>query len=84
MIGVKRMPPGDDGITYTNLRLIAQVPGNPLLTLFNLSLTEGALLPIWTHSTITPIPKPNSSDFRPISFTVSIYLLTLILHKVGY
>ena len=61
--------PGDDGITYSTLRLIAQVPGNPLLTLYNLSLSEGALPEEWTRSTILPIPKPDSSDFRPISLT---------------
>ena len=61
--------PGDDGITYSTLRLIAQVPGNPLLTLYNLSLSEGALPEEWTRSTILPIPKPDSSDIRPISLT---------------
>ena len=65
----KATAPGDEGITYDTLRLIAQVPGNPLLTLYNLSLAEGTLPTAWTQSTIIPIPKPNSSDFRPISLT---------------
>ncbi|KAK3884719.1 hypothetical protein Pcinc_011037 [Petrolisthes cinctipes] len=30
--------PGDDGITYAVLRLLQQVPGNPLLRMYNLCL----------------------------------------------
>ena len=33
----------EDGITYSVLRLIAQVPGNPLLHLYSLSMSQGIL-----------------------------------------
>ena len=65
----KATSPGDDGITYSVLRLIAQVPGNPLLRLYNMSLSSGVLPQAWTESTIIPIPKPTSNEFRPISLT---------------
>lgn len=61
--------PGDDGITYSVLRLISQAQGNPLLRLYNMSLATGTLPAAWTSSTIIPIPKPNSTKHRPISLT---------------
>ena len=65
----KASSPGDDGITYTVLRLLQQVPGNPLLRLYNLCLRDGYVPQAWTTSTIIPIPKPGTAQFRPISLT---------------
>lgn len=61
--------PGDDGITYAVLRALRDVPGNPLLQLYNLCFRLGYVPQAWTHSTIVPIPKPGTDKFRPISLT---------------
>lgn len=61
--------PGDDGITYSVLRLLQKVPGNPLLQLYNLCFRMGYVPETWTSSTIIPIPKPGTDKFRPISLT---------------
>ena len=61
--------PGDDGITYSVLRLLLKVPGDPLLRLYNLCLRYGYVPQAWTTSLIIPIPKPGSDKFRPISLT---------------
>ena len=65
----KASSPGDDGITYSVLRLMHKVPGNPLLRLYNMCLRDGCLPRAWTTSTIIPIPKPGTAKFRPISLT---------------
>ncbi|KAK3893650.1 hypothetical protein Pcinc_002563 [Petrolisthes cinctipes] len=61
--------PGDDGVTYAVQRLLQQVPGNPLLRLFNLCLRDGCVPRDWTSSTIIPIPKPGTAKSRHISLT---------------
>ena len=65
----KATSPGDDGITYAVLRALLEVPGNPLLQLYNLCLRLGYLPQAWTRSTIVPISKPGTDKFRPISLT---------------
>lgn len=65
----KATSPGDDGITYAVLRALRDVPGNPLLQLYNLCFRLGYVPQAWTHSTIVPIPKPGTDKFRPISLT---------------
>ena len=65
----KATAPGDDGITYAVLRALLEVPGNPLLQLYNLCLRLGYLPQAWTRSTIVPISKPGTDKFRPISLT---------------
>ena len=81
--------PGDDGITYSVLRLMSQAQGNPLLHLYNMSLETGVLPAAWTASTILPIPKPNSTKHRPISLTscfckvMERALLTRLRHLIG-
>ncbi|XP_076054497.1 uncharacterized protein LOC143033192 [Oratosquilla oratoria] len=55
---VKNSAPGEDGLTYQVLRLLQNVPSNPLLQLFNLCLRLGHVPSAWTKSTIIPIPKP--------------------------
>ena len=65
----KASAPGDDGITYAVLRVLLNVPGNPLVLLYNLCLRLGYVPQAWTRSTIVPIPKPGSNKFRPISLT---------------
>ncbi|XP_045106666.1 uncharacterized protein LOC123501726 [Portunus trituberculatus] len=61
--------PGDDGITYAVLRALRDVPGNPLLQLYNICFRLGHVPQAWTHNTIVPIPKPGTDKFRPISLT---------------
>ena len=81
--------PGEDGITYDLLRHLSTVPGNPLLALLNLSLQSATLPESWTNSIIIPIPKPHSSDFRPISLTSCVckvmerIILHRLLHTIG-
>jgi len=82
----KASAPGEDGITYSVLRLIAQVPGNPLLHLYRLSLSQGILPDSWTRSLIIPIPKPNTDKHRPISLTSCLckVLERIILNRLRY
>lgn len=65
----KATVPGDDGITYSVLRLLQKVPENPLLHFYNLCLSLGYVPIACTRSTITPIPKPGTDKFRPVSLT---------------
>ncbi|XP_076042091.1 uncharacterized protein LOC143025992 [Oratosquilla oratoria] len=65
----KATAPGDDGITYAVLRVLLDVPGNPLLQLYNLCYNLGYVPRDWTCSTIVPIPKPGTDKFRPVSLT---------------
>ena len=66
----KSTAPGEDGITYDIIRALAQVPGNPLLNLYNLSYINGVLPDGWTISIIYPVLKGLEKDkFRPISLT---------------
>lgn len=80
--------PGDDGITYSVLRLLQQVPGNPLLHLYNFCFSLGYVPSAWTRSTIVPIPKPGTDKFRPISLTscfckvMERILLTRLMHRL--
>ena len=78
--------PGEDGITYDVLRLLAQVPGNPLLHLYRMSLCEGVLPNSWTHSLIIPIPKKDSEKYRPISLTSCLckVMERIILDRLMY
>lgn len=61
--------PGEDGITYSVLRILQKVPDNPLLKLFNRCFKKECVPEAWTTSIIVPIPKPASDKFRPISLT---------------
>lgn len=85
----KATSPGDDGIPYSVLRLMSQAHGNPLLCLYNMSLTAGILPAAWTASTIIPIPKPSSTKHRPISLTscfckaMERVLLSRLRHLIG-
>ena len=65
----KASAPGSDGVTYAVLRVLLEVPGNPLLRLYNLCFRLGYVPRAWTCSTIIPIPKPGTDKFRPISLT---------------
>ena len=82
--------PGEDGITYDVLRLLAQVPGNPLLHLYRMSLCEGVLPKSWTHSLIIPIPKKDSDKYRPISLTSCLckvmerIILNRLMYRIGH
>lgn len=84
----KATTPGDDGITYSALRLLLEVPGNPLLQLYNLCLRRGHVPQPWTFSLIVPIPKPGTDKHRPISLTscfskiLERILLTRLLLRV--
>ena len=85
----KATSPGEDGVTYSTLRLLARVPGNPLLRLYNLSLDEGVLPGEWTYSVIVPTPKGQTDKFRPISLTscfckvMERILLTRLMYRIG-
>ena len=84
----KASAPGDDGITYSVLRLLHRVPGSPLLRLYNMCLRVGCVPTAWTTSTIIPIPKPGTAKFRPISLTscfckvLERILLTRLMYRL--
>ena len=88
LTGSKNSAPGDDGLTYQVLRLLQKVPGSPLLQLFNLCLRRGYVPSAWTSSTIVPIPKPGTDQFRPISLTSCFskvferILLARLMHRL--
>jgi len=65
----KATAPGDDGITYSALRLLLKVPGDPLLQLYNLCLRHGYVPQDWTKRLIVPVPKHGTDKFIPISLT---------------
>lgn len=65
----KATAPGDDGITYSVLRQLQKVPGNPLLHLDHLRYRLGHVPTASTCSTIVSIPKPGTDKFRPASLT---------------
>ena len=65
---------GPDGIPSWFLRENASLISLPLASIFNASIHEGFVPPLWKCANVTPIPKcfPISdidSDVRPISFT---------------
>ena len=65
---------GPDGIPSWFLRENASLISRPLASIFNASIHEGFVPPLWKCANVTPIPKcfPISdidSDVRPISLT---------------
>ncbi|XP_042228297.1 uncharacterized protein LOC121870529 [Homarus americanus] len=88
-----RPAPGDDGATYSVLRLFLNVTGNLLLSLYNLCLHTRyvcAQYLDWTSGTIVPIPKCETAKFRPISLTscfrkvMERILLTCLMFRLEY
>ncbi|XP_045112511.1 uncharacterized protein LOC123505358 [Portunus trituberculatus] len=86
----KDTAPREDGITYSMLNHVCDVAGDPLLRLFNMSLTHGEVPEEWTTANIIPIPKHNDQcKFRPISLTSTIckmmerILLRRLQYKIG-
>jgi ribonuclease HI len=66
--------PGQDGITYTMLRMMDDMSLFKLQDVFNDVWVSGILPPSWNHSIVVPIPKPgkeptSASSYRPISLT---------------
>lgn len=61
----------DEGISSEIIKLIMQLPNNPLINIYNLSLTEGYVPSAWKHSEIIPIQKVvntiKAEEFRPIN-----------------
>ncbi|XP_047502951.1 uncharacterized protein LOC125048330 [Penaeus chinensis] len=78
--------PGDDGITYSVLRLLLKVTDDPLLHLYNLCLRHGYVPQGWTKSLIVPVPKPGTDKFRPISLTSCFckVLKRILLNRLMY
>ena len=65
---------GPDGIPTWILREYAHLLSKPVCAIYNSSLRESFLPPVWRCSTIIPIPKCNpprtvDKDLRPISLT---------------
>jgi len=64
----KSTAPGEDGVTYDIIALVALIDGNPLLKLFNLVYRVGKLPKAWKKYLMIPIPKPGDPNKpRPIS-----------------
>lgn len=76
--------PGEDGVTYDILNVLASMDNNPLLRLFNMSFKEG-IPKKWKRVIMIPIPKPNG-DFRPISLIscFSKMMERIILNRLLY
>ncbi|XP_063866943.1 uncharacterized protein LOC135104011 [Scylla paramamosain] len=86
----KSTAPGKDGITYDILSAFLEVKvDNPVLDLFNLSLTAGKLPLSWKTAIIIPIPKGDGT-FCPISLTSCLcdimewVILNRLIYKVGH
>lgn len=78
---------GEDGITYDVIRLLRNIPGDPLLCLYRMIYEEGVLPQSWTSSLIIPIPKANSiGEYRPISLTSCLCKTfeRIILNRLRY
>ncbi|KAK8373421.1 hypothetical protein O3P69_015693, partial [Scylla paramamosain] len=82
--------PGVDGITYSMVNAVCNVTGEPLLHLYNMSLSQGTLPEAWKTPNIVPIPKPGEGHkYRPLSLTSTIckmlerILLTRLTYKTG-
>lgn len=82
--------PGQDGITYSMLNAVCHVAGDPLVHLYNMSLSQGTLPEAWKTANIVPIPKPGEGNkFRPVSLTSVLckmlerILLTRLNYKIG-
>lgn len=76
LLKVRASAPGESGITYSVLRPIAQVPGDPLLHLY--TLTQGTfpnlIIPIPKSNTdilLTCLCKENSSEQTCIAYMLS-------------
>ena len=64
--------PGPDGLPNWLLRDFASLISDPLAAIFNASLREGYLPPIWKAAEVVPVPKVSppmsiQNDLRPIS-----------------
>jgi len=69
--------PGPDGIPNWILRDMAPFICGPLCAIYNASVREGFVPPIWKHADTIPSPKVNppkslQSDLRPISLTPTL------------
>ena len=63
---------GPDGVPNWLLRDLAPLLSQPLAAIFNASLREGYLPPIWKSAEVVPVPKVDApmsiqNDLRPIS-----------------
>ena len=70
----ERKSNGPDDIPNWVLKNFASVIYSPICSLFNSSINEGYVPPLWKYANVIPInkvPQPTSinSDFRPISLT---------------
>ena len=80
--------PGQDGLTYDVLNLLATMEKSPLMDLFNMSFEEGKLPSQWKVGLIHPIPK-GDQDYRPITLTSCMckmmerIVLNRLLYKLG-
>ncbi|XP_063858322.1 uncharacterized protein LOC135099747 [Scylla paramamosain] len=82
----KSTAPCKDGITYDILNALLEVKvDNPVLDLFNMSLTAGKLPHSWKTAIIIPIPKGDGT-FRPISLTSCLCKMMerVILNRLIY
>ena len=68
---------GPDGLPNWLLRDLAPLLSQPLAAIFNASLREGYLPPIWKSAEVVPVPKVHPTisihnDLRPISLLPTI------------
>ena len=81
--------PWSDGIPNWILRDIVPFICGPLCAIFNASVCEGFVPPIWKHADTIPAPKVNppkslQSDLRPISLTPTLASCLSRLLANGY
>ena len=69
--------PGPDGIPNWLLRDFSSLLCQPLAAIFNSSIREGFVPPIWKSAEVVPVPKTNppasiQNDLRPISLLPTV------------
>lgn len=83
----KSTAPGEDGITYDIILMLAKIEGNPILKLFNLIWEKGKLPKKWKLFLMVPIPRPaDPKKPRPISLGSCLCKTfeRLILNRIMY
>ena len=79
---------GPDNVSAKLLHELAEEVADPLVLIFNASLTQGRVPDDWKHATITPLYKGGNKNrsvaesYRPISLTsISCKIMEHVLHS---
>jgi hypothetical protein len=67
LASVKNKSAGPDSVPAWVLKSYAETLANPVSKLFTASFQQGKMPQCFKKATIIPLPKPNSTEYRPIS-----------------